>query len=235
MYMENLRERYARQIILPQIGEEGQLRLHNASVLIVGLGGLGCPVALYLAGAGVGRIGLCDADIVSLSNLQRQTLYDSDMIGLRKSEAAGDRLRALNPDVVCEPIAERFTDGNADTLVKRYDLVIDCSDNFTTRFLIDDVCRRHGRPWIFGSIGEFNGYVSTFLPGNRDLGALFPDREELMSRPAAMGGVLGAVPGIVGAVEAAEALKVLCGIGNPLSGRVLVIDALAMTFETLEF
>lgn len=235
MDMEHFRERYARQIILPQIGEDGQRRLRNASVLVVGLGGLGCPVTLYLAGAGVGRIGLCDADTVSLSNLQRQTLYDSSMTGLRKAEAAGGRLRELNPDVVCEPIAEGFTAGNADALVERYDLVVDCCDNFATRFLIDDVCRRHGRPWIFGSIGEFNGCVSTFLPGHSSLGALFPDRAELESRPAASGGVLGAVPGIVGAVEAAEALKVLCGIGNPLSGRVLVIDALAMTFETLEF
>lgn len=220
--------------MLPEIGEEGQRRLLRSSALIVGLGGLGCPAALYLAGAGVGRLGLCDPDAVSLSNLQRQTLYAEARVGEPKPEAARERLAALNSDVAFELFPEGLTPENAAEVIARYDIVVDCCDNFATRYLISDICRRLRKPWVHGSIGEFSGQVATFLPdaatGYEDI---YPERSELASRPAASGGVLGALPGVVGAIEAAEAIKTLLGMEGTLAGRLLTIDLSTMTFNTL--
>jgi len=228
-------DRYARQIMLPEIGIRGQKRLLGSSALIVGLGGLGCPVALYLAGAGVGRLGLCDADTVSASNLQRQILYSEAQTGLPKTEAAAGRLRALSSATVTELWPDGLTAENADDIIGRYDIVVDCCDNFATRYLIDDCCLRLGRPWVHGSIGAFTGQASTFMPGSTCRYAdIFPDRDELSDRAPAAGGVLGALPGTVGAIQAAEALKVLAGFGTTLDGRLLTIDIKTMTFNIIK-
>lgn len=222
-------ERYSRQIMLDGVGDKGQRRLAGASVLIVGLGGLGAPVASYLTGAGVGRIGLCDKDTVSLSNLQRQILYTEADLGQPKCECALRRLQAMSSQTAFDLHPDGLTPGNAADIISGYDLVVDCCDNFATRYLIDDVCRETGRRWIFGSIGEFNGYVGVF--GGRS-GAkftdLFADRETLSARPAAAAGVLGPVPGVVGAIEASEALKTIVGIGETLDGRLFCINLLTL-------
>lgn len=228
-------ERYARQTMLPEIGPEGQRRLLGSSVLIVGLGGLGSPAALYLTGAGVGRIGLADPDTVSESNLQRQVLYDTAQTGRPKTEAARERLAALSPHTCFECHPQGLRPDNAAGMVAAYDLVLDCCDNFATRYLIDDVCAACGKPWVHGSIGEFYGQVTVF---NHRRGLryadLCPDREQLCARPAAAGGVLGALPGVIGAMQAAEAVKLLAGFGEPLDGRLLTIDLRDMRTETIE-
>lgn len=228
-------ERYARQIMLPEIGPDGQARLQASSALIVGLGGLGCPVALYLAGAGTGRLGLCDADTVSLSNLQRQTLYSENDAGSPKTVAAANRLRALSSESVLEQWPEGLTADNACDIISRYDIVVDCCDNFATRYLIDDCCRQLRRPWVYGSIGAFGGQASTFLPDSAArYSDLFPERKTLSAEAPASGGVIGAVPGIIGAIQAAEALKLLAGFGTTLDGRLLVADIKNMTFQTID-
>lgn len=228
-------ERYARQIILPEIGPDGQARLKNSSALIVGLGGLGCPVALYLAGAGTGRMGLCDADKVSLSNLQRQTLYSENDAGSPKTAAAAKRLHALSSETALEQWPEGLTTANASDIISRYDIVVDCCDNFATRYLIDDCCRQLRRPWVYGSIGAFGGQASTFMPDSATrYSDLFPERNTLSAEAPSSGGVIGAVPGIIGAIQAVEALKLLAGFGTTLCGRLLVADIKNMTFQTID-
>lgn len=203
-------------------------------MLIVGLGGLGCPVGLYLAGAGVGRIGLCDADTVSLSNLQRQTLYSTDELGMPKTEAAKARLQGISPDTVFELWPDGLTADNASSVIGNYNIVVDCCDNFATRYLIDDTCRALGRPWVHGAIGEFTGQVCVFLTGGTTYADLYADREALEAIPAAHGGVLGAVPGVVGAIQAAETLKLITGMPT-LAGSMLTLDLRSMVFETIKF
>lgn len=220
--------------MLPEIGEEGQRKLARAKVLVVGLGGLGCPVCLYLTGAGTGHIGLCDSDTVSLSNLQRQTLYSEETVGQPKVSAAHRRLSSLCSDTKFELFSSGLTPDNAERIISQYDLVVDCCDNYATRYLIDDVCHKLSKPWVFGAIGQFEGRVSTFLPGGIRYSDIFADRAELESMPPSRGGVLGAVPGIVGAIEAAEAIKIICGFGELLSGLLLFIDVRTMTFNKIE-
>ncbi len=227
-------ERYSRQIMLPEIGEAGQRKLADAKVLIVGLGGLGCPVSLYLTGAGVGRIGLCDPDTVSLTNLQRQTLYGEDMVGEAKVSAAHRRLASLSADTEFELLYDGLTADNAAAVICRYDLIVDCCDNHATRYLIDDVCRELRKPWIYASIGEYTGCVSTFLPGEAGYADLYADRKKLEALPPSAAGVIGAVAGIIGSIEAAETIKLICGFGERLSNRLLVADIKSMTFRTIE-
>lgn len=229
--------RYSRQTMLPEIGPAGQERLRGARVFIVGLGGLGAPVATYLAGAGVGHIALCDPDTVSLSNLQRQTLYAEADLGKPKAECTLRRLRELNSEIDFTAVPEGFTSENAARLVADCDMVVDCTDNFTTRFLIDDTCAEAGRPWVFGAIGEFCGQVGVMNqpPRARRLTDLFPDREELMGRPQPTMGVLGAVPGTIGAIQACEAIKVITGCGEPLAGRLFFLDLLSLRSEIIDF
>lgn len=225
-------ERYARQIALPEIGPEGQRKLAAASVLVLGLGGLGCPVCLYLAGAGVGRIGLADADTVSLSNLQRQTLYSEEQTGRPKTECAAARLRALRSDLVLDLYPEGLTAGNADGLVRGYDIVMDCTDNWTTRFLIDDACAAAHKPWVFGSIGQWQGMASLMggpVAATR-LGTLFPERADLEALGPSRGGVIGPLPGIIGSIQACTAIQLIAGGHAPLDGRLLILDA--QTFQT---
>ncbi len=229
-------ERYARQTMLPEIGEEGQRRLAASAVLIVGLGGLGSAVAPSLTGAGVGRLGLADPDRVSVSNLPRQTLYTESQIGRPKPEAARERLAALSSATRFDLYPERLTAANARELVAAYDLVVDCCDNFATRYLLDETCAAVGRPWVYGSIGAFHGQVSLFNGhGKRRYTELYPDREALCALLPAASGVIGPTPGVVGALEAAEAIKWLAGFGEPLDGRLLTLDLKTMQTETIEF
>ena len=230
------RERYARQTMLPEIGREGQRRLAAASVLLVGVGGLGSPAALYLTGAGVGRLGLADPDTVSESNLQRQVLYTESQIGRPKPAAARERLAALSSSTRFDLHPEGLTAENARELVAAYDLVVECSDNFATRYLLDEACAEVGRPWVYGSIGAFHGQVSLFNGRTgRRYTELYPDREALCALPRSTAGVLGTVPGVIGAIEASEAIKWIAGFGEPLEGKLFTIDLKTLQTETIEF
>jgi adenylyltransferase/sulfurtransferase len=225
-------DRYARQMLLPPVGAEGQRRLKGARVLVVGAGGLGSPVALYLAAAGVGTLGLVDDDRVDASNLHRQVLYGTADVGRPKLDAAARRLRDLNPHVRVEPHRARLTAANAAALVAGHDLVVDGTDNFAARYAVNDACVAAGVPNVYGSVHRFEGQVSVFAaPGGPCYRCLFPaPPPEGSVASCAEGGVLGVLPGLVGMLQAAEALKLLLGAGEPLVGRLLVVDALAMRF-----
>ncbi len=226
-------ERYSRHIRLAEIGVEGQERLQNARILCVGAGGLGSPVALYLAAAGIGTLGIVDSDVVELSNLHRQVLHTTDRIGTPKVDSAATTLSALNPDVRVTTHHERLTATNAEALLHGYDVIVDASDNFTTRYLINDVALRLRTPVVHASILGFEGQLTTFsahgAPCYRCLFAAPPPPELAPSCQEA--GVLGVLPGILGTLQATEALKLILGIGDPLIGRLLIFDALAMTFD----
>lgn len=230
-------ERYTRQTMLSEIGEEGQRKLADARVLIVGLGGLGAPVATYLTGAGFGHLGLCDPDVVSLNNLQRQTLYCEAMIGRPKTECAFERLQALNSETTFTLHPEGLTPENAVATVARYDLVMDCTDNFAARFLIDDACAETRKTWVHGAIGEFRGEVSVFgFPeAPRRFADLYPDREAMLALPKVVKGVMGPVPGVIGSVQACEAIKIVAGCGTPLAGRLFAVDLLSMQPDIIYF
>ncbi len=231
-----MQERYSRHTMLPQIGEEGQQRLHDASVLLVGVGGLGSPIALYLAASGVGRIGLVDGDVVSESNLQRQVLYRESEIGLPKVKCAAKRLKELNSKLLVDEYEMLFDETTAHDLVSKYDIVVDGCDNFATRYLIDDMCAELGKPYVYGSIGEFHGQVSLFnYNGGIRYSDLYPDRQQLTQRPKQIMGVMGVVPGLVGCAEAAEVIKVVVGCGETLRNRLYTIDLLTMQSQILEF
>jgi len=229
--------RYARHLVLPEVGPEGQLALQEASVLVVGAGGLGSPALLYLAAAGIGRIGLIDDDTVDITNLQRQVLHSTSEVGESKAASAERRISDLNPEVIVEAIEGRLDASNALEIIDRYDIVIDGTDNFETRYLIGDACEILDKPWVFGSIHRFEGQVATFNheggPNYRDL---FPEPpEDGLAPNCAEAGVLGVLPGIIGSIQATEAIKVILGIGDSLSGELLVVDALSMRFRTLSF
>ena len=228
--------RYARQMLLPEIGPEGQQRLLRSAVLLVGLGGLGSAVAPALAAAGVGRIGLADPDTVGESNLQRQTLYTERQIGQPKCEAARERLAALSSHTLYDLHAEGITPENARRIIAGYDLVIDCCDNFPTRYLLDDVCVACGKPWVHGAIGAFGGMVTVFNHRRaKRYAELYPDREALCAREQTVQGVVGTVPAVVGALEASEALKILARFGEVLDGRLFTIDLKTMQTELTDF
>ncbi|MDE6715254.1 MAG: HesA/MoeB/ThiF family protein [Muribaculaceae bacterium] len=227
-------ERYSRQIMLPEIGEEGQKKLSRAKVLIVGLGGLGAPVATYLTGAGIGTLMLADSDVVSMSNLQRQLLYNESQIGKPKTESARERLYSMSSHTRFELYTEGFTTKNCEALMSEADVVIDCCDNYATRYLINDACTQCDKPWIYGSIGEFLGQVSVFnYTEKRQYTELYPDREYLCGLPRTTLGVIGVVPGIIGCIQAAEAIKFLTGTGELLTNRLLRFDTLTMQFTTI--
>jgi molybdopterin/thiamine biosynthesis adenylyltransferase/rhodanese-related sulfurtransferase len=222
--------RYARHLVLPHVGLEGQRRLKGARVVVVGVGGLGSPAALYLAAAGVGTLGLVDADAVELSNLQRQVLHGTSAVGGSKLASAAARLRDVNPAVALELHETRLTSTDAPAILDRYDVVVDGSDNFPTRYLINDACALLGKPDVFGAVHRFEGQVSVF---RADRGpcyrCLFREPPPPGSVPGCeASGVLGVLPGIVGTIQATEALKLVLGIGDPLVGRLLVLDALTM-------
>jgi len=226
-------ERYRRHLTLPEVGLAGQQRLLASKVLIIGAGGLGCPLSIYLAAAGVGEIGLVDDDVVDLSNLQRQILYSTADVGRPKVEVARERMEALNPDVRVTCFQERLTAGNALSVLEPYDLVIDGTDNFPTRYLSNDACVLLGKPNVYGSIFRFEGQASVFDarvgPCYR---CLFPEPPPPGSVPScAEGGVLGVLPGIIATIQATEAIKCLVGEGSSLAGRLLIYDAMAMEFS----
>lgn len=225
--------RYSRQIVLPEIGGRGQAGMAAAKVLIVGAGGLGSPVGFYLTAAGVGTIGIVDSDRVELSNLHRQIAHRTDSIGMPKVESARRMYEALNPEVRIIPIGIRLTVHNIATLMEEYDLVIDGSDNFQTRFLINDACFLARRPLVSGAVLGFEGQVWTIMPGG---GPCYRCLFEHPPKPGLVptcreAGVLGVVPGVIGSLQAAEALKLILGCGEPLRGTVLVYDALKASFR----
>jgi len=228
-------QRYARHLILPDVGVEGQQRLKAARVLIVGAGGLGSPVALYLAAAGVGTLGLVDFDAVDVSNLQRQILHGTKDVGRSKLDSARARLGDVNPHVRVETHDARLTSANALDIIGRYDIVVDGTDNFATRYLTNDACVLLGKPNVYGSIFRFEGQASVFgLDDGPCYRCLFPEPPPPGSVPScAEGGVLGVLPGIVGTIQATEAIKLVLGIGETLAGRLLLIDALSMQFRAM--
>ena len=221
--------------MLPQFGEERQQKLASAKILLVGVGGLGSPIALYLAGAGVGRIGLIDADVVSETNLQRQVLYKEDEIGQPKVDCAKKRLLELNSTIQFDCYACRFDKENAEKIASQYDLIIDGCDNFSTRYLMDDTSFKLNIPYIYGSIGEFHGHVSVFNYNNgcryRDL---YPECDSVFVDRQITKGVLGPVPGMIGTLQAIEAIKVITGIGKSLRNRLLTVDMLTMEILVLD-
>ena len=232
---EREQERYARQIRLPELGEEGQRRLKASSAVIIGAGGLGSPIGIYLAAAGVGRIGLVDFDRVDVTNLHRQILYRSSDVGFSKLDRAGSHLGDLNPEVSIEKHDARLTSENALAILASYDVVIDGTDNFSTRYLVNDATVILGKPNVYGSIFRFEGQLSVFDarkgPCYR---CLYPDPPPPDLVPScAVGGVLGVLPGVIGTLQAIEAIKLLAGIGEPLIGRLLLFDALITRFRQL--
>jgi len=225
---------YHRHLILSQIGKTGQQALKKAKVLIVGAGGLGCPILMYLSGAGVGRIGIVDPDKVTVSNLHRQVLYGFSQVGEFKAEAAVNRLKDLNPNIVLEAYAQRVSPENAGDLISQYDVVVDATDNFPTRYLINDFCVYLDKPFVSGSIDRFQGQLSV-LNFTDNQGKKCPTYRCLFPTPPApeiapdcsQNGVIGVLPGIIGNLQANEVIKMICGVGEVLSGKVLMFDALS--------
>jgi sulfur-carrier protein adenylyltransferase/sulfurtransferase len=236
-FTEDQVQRYARHIILPEIGGAGQKKLLDAKVLCIGAGGLGSPIAMYLAAAGVGTIGIVDFDRVDLSNLQRQIAHGTGDIGRPKVESAADRMHDINPDVTVIQHDTLLSSENAFEVLEPYDIVIDGSDNFPVRYLVNDATQMLGKPLVYGSIYQFDGQATVFMPG-RDAPCyrcLFPQPPPPGTVPScAEGGVFGVLPGIVGCIQATEAVKLITGIGDPLIGRLLIFDALPMEFTTVK-
>ena len=228
-------KRYSRHIIMGDVGSRGQRKLMNSKALIVGAGGLGSPSAIYLALAGVGTIGIADFDVVEISNLQRQILHHTADIGRPKLESARDNLKSYNPDVNVVLHGARLESDNALGIIGQYDLVINGADNFATRYLVNDACYLQGKPLVDGSILIFDGQATVFIPGEGCYRCLFPSPPPPGMVPnCAEAGVLGALTGLVGSIQATEALKLLLGIGESLSSRLLLIDALAMSFREVK-
>src|SRR5690242_6801702 len=227
--------RYSRHLILPDVGLGGQRKLKAGRVLLIGAGGLGSPLALYLAAAGVGTLGLVDFDVVDVSNLQRQVLHGTKDVGRPKLESAVERIRDVNPHVHVEPYETRLTSENALDIIRDYDVIVDGTDNFATRYLTNDACVLLGKPNVYGSIFRFEGQASVFaMPDGPCYRCLFPNPPPPGLVPScAEGGVLGVLPGIVGTIQATEVLKLILGIGDTLVGRLLLIDAMGMRFHTV--
>jgi len=229
---EGQARRYARQISLIEIGIDGQRKLIDSKVLCIGTGGLGSPASMYLAAAGVGTLGIVDFDVVEESNLQRQILHSTADVGRRKVESAVDTLRALSPTIEVVATDARFTRANAFEILEPWDIVLDCTDNFPARYLANDATQMLGKPLVHGSIYQFEGQATVFMPG-RDT----PCYRCLFPRPPRTGppaGPFGVLPGIVGCAQAAEAIKLIVGIGEPLVGRLLIVDGLAMEFQEVK-
>jgi sulfur-carrier protein adenylyltransferase/sulfurtransferase len=228
--------RYSRHLIIPDVGVEGQRRLKDARVLMVGAGGLGSPIGLYLAAAGVGRLGIVEADVVDVTNLQRQVLHGTKDVGRKKVESARDRIRDVNPHVEVVPHEAWLTSENALEIIAQYDLVVDGTDNFATRYLVNDACVLLGKPNVYGSIFRFEGQSTVFCTAEGPCyRCLYPEPPPPGLVPScAEGGVLGILPGLVGLVQATETVKLIAGIGEPLVGRLLLVDAAQMQFRTVK-
>ncbi len=227
--------RYSRHTMLPDVGEEGQLKLLESSVLLIGAGGLGSPAAMYLAAAGVGRLGIVDYDIVDVSNLQRQLLHGEKDVGRPKIESAADRLKDINPEVEFEGYNVPLRSFNAMDIISGYDLVLNGSDNFPTRYLVNDACYLLGKPLVDGSIFMFEGQVTVFAVNGPCYRCIYPDPPPPGEVPScAEAGVMGVLPGIIGSMQAVEAIKLIVGFGEPLIGRMLMVDTADMTVRTLK-
>ena len=229
-----MKERYPRQGLLPEVGEEGQKKLQNARVLIVGVGGLGCPVALYLTGAGVGHLGLVDDDVVNLSNLHRQVLYDESDIDQPKAECATRHLHTKNSDIELKAYPMRLTPDNAECLIAEYDLVIDGCDNHATRYLLSDICEKQKKPYVHAAIGAFQGQIAILCyeeeaPTYR---TLFPDEDTMCSLEVEKG-VIGTTPAVIGSLIANEVLKLIAGFGEALFGKLFYIDLQTLKTQTI--
>lgn len=230
-------DRYSRQLRLPEVGEAGQARLARARVLMLGAGGLGSPAAYYLAAAGVGTLRIVDDDVVDRSNLHRQILHADDRVGISKVASAAATLSALNPRITVEPVAERATSANVESLLEGIDLVVDGADNFAVRYLLNDACVKLGKPLVYGAVHRFEGQVSVFDAGRHRGQApcyrcLFPEPPPPEAAPnCSEAGVIGVLPGVVGMLQATEAVKLLLDIGEPLRGRLLQFDSLSMRFR----
>ena len=228
-------DRYARHLVLPEIGEEGQARLLASRVLVIGAGGLGSPLLLYLAAAGVGQLGIIDDDDVDLSNLQRQVLHDTANIGMAKVESARLRLSEVNPEVRVDAINSRLTSDNAEKVLAGYDLVADGSDNFSTRYLVNDACYLARKPLVTAAVMRFDGQLTTlkpYLEGNFPCyRCVFGDQPPDVKQSCADVGILGAMPGVMGCLQAGEVIKELLGIGDSMAGSMLLFDSLATTFR----
>ena len=229
-------QRYSRHLIVPEVGMEGQLKLKGARVLLVGTGGLGAPLGLYLAAAGIGRIGLVDFDVVDFSNLQRQVIHFTKDVGRNKIDSAAEKMTALNPNVEIVKHEVALSSENAMEILKDYDLVVDGTDNFPTRYLVNDVCVLLGKPNVYGSIFRFEGQATVFAyEGGPCYRCLYPEPPPPGLVPScAEGGVLGILPGTIGLIQATETVKLILGIGEPLVGRLLLFDALGMRFRELK-
>jgi molybdopterin/thiamine biosynthesis adenylyltransferase/molybdopterin converting factor small subunit len=227
--------RYSRQIMIPEVGTAGQRKLLDAKVLIVGAGGLGSPSAVYLAAAGVGTLGIVDNDELELSNLQRQILHHTPDVGRPKVESAQETIARYNPDVRVIPYRARLTSANAMEIISKYDVVVGGVDNYVTRYLLNDACYLAGKPFVDGAVFLFEGQASVFVPGQGCYRCLFPSPPPtgVVPSPSEVG-LLGALPGVVGVIEAFEALKLILGLGESLSGRLLIFDALSMEFRQVK-
>jgi adenylyltransferase/sulfurtransferase len=228
--------RYSRHFLLPEVGEDGQAKLLQAKVLMIGAGGLGSPSAYYLAAAGVGMVGIIDNDVVDISNLQRQILHANDRVGMAKVESAKKTLEALNPDVKVVPYHAKLTSENIMEIIKDYDLVVDGCDNFPTRYLVNDACVLARKPNVHGSIFQFEGQATVFYPGKGPCyRCLYPEPPPAELAPScAEAGVLGVLPGLIGVIEALEAVKIILGTGETLVGRLLHFNTLTMEINTLK-
>ncbi|MEX3011190.1 molybdopterin-synthase adenylyltransferase MoeB [Hoeflea sp. TYP-13] len=237
-------ERYARHIVLAEIGGPGQQKLKKARVLVIGAGGLGSPVLQYLAAAGVGTLGVVDDDVVSLSNLQRQIIHDTDAVGVAKTKSADKAMKRINPHVVLEQHQTRINADNAAGLIARYDIIADGSDNFATRYLMADQCAEQKRPLVTAAVGRFDGSVTVLKPYEKNSeGKPNPSYRDLFPTPppdgllpsCAEAGIIGALTGVVGTLQAMEVIKLITGIGKPLIGRLLLYDALAARFDMIVY
>ncbi len=226
--------RYQRQLLLEELGEEGQAKIQRAKVLLVGVGGLGSPIATYLTGAGIGTLGLIDDDVVSVTNLHRQVLYSEEEVGQSKAECAKRRLHSLNHEVNIVAYPERLTRENADALISQYDLVIDGMDNFATRFIVSDVCEALHKPYVYGAIRGLEGQVSVLCQGKCTYRSLFPDEEATLQMPHPGKQVLGTTPAVIGSVEACQAIQLIAGFGEPLIDKMWTINLATMQSFTIQ-
>lgn len=233
---EMQKQRYSRHLMLSEIGEAGQKKILEARVLVVGVGGLGSPISLYLAAAGVGHLGIIDSDKVDISNLQRQIIHSTDTINMPKVISAKQAINRLNPDVEVITYQERLTDNNSIDIIREYDIIVDACDNLQTRYLINDACIKCNKPFVHGSIYQFEGMATVFFPKKGPCyRCLYPTTPPDWIMPGPMDrGLLGVLPGVIGTIEATETLKLILGLGESLNGRLLVYNALNMEFEMLE-
>ena len=227
-------DRYHRQLLLEEIGEAGQAKIRNAKVLLVGVGGLGSPIATYLTGAGIGTLGLIDDDVVSITNLHRQVLYTEEEVGLPKAECAKRRLHSLNHEVNIVAYPERLTRENAEDLIRLYDLVIDGMDNFATRFIVSDACEALHKPYVYGAIRGLEGQVSVLCQGKCTYRSLFPDEDATLKMPHPGKQVLGTTPAVIGSVEACQALQLISSFGEPLIDKIWTINLATMQSFTVQ-